>query len=178
MRMRNPFKKTYTPKEVALFEFLSRVKLFELLSHEELDLFRPYLYLRKYKEDEVVFFRNDPSHAFYIVKKGQVSLNIDIQNKFEVLTLLGTGKGFGDNVMIQNTKRIYSAVVISEEAEIYVVPQVNIYEIFNSHIEIRAKMLTSLAEVYNGYTQNLFKAYRSSNNFFNLSQVYAEKQMN
>src|SRR5690606_4865316 len=143
MKMINPFKKTYTPKEVALFEFMSRVKLFEQLSHEELDLFKPYLYLRKYKEDEVVFFRNDPSHAFYIVKKGQVSLNIDIHNKFEVLTLLGHGKGFGDNVMLKNAKRIYSAVVISEEAEIYVIPQVNIYEIFNSHIEIKAKMFTS-----------------------------------
>ncbi len=176
--MINPFKKTYTSKEIALFEFLSRVKLLELLSHEELDMFTPYLYLRKYKEDEVVFFRNDPSHAFYIVKTGQVSLNIDILSKFEVLTLLGAGKGFGDNVMLRNTKRIYSAVVISEEAEIYVIPQVNIFEIFNSHVEIKAKLLTSLAEVYNGYTENLFKAYKASNNFFNLSQVYAEKQVN
>src|SRR5690606_10640222 len=125
--MINPFKKTYTPKELAMFELLFRVILFELLTHDELDLIRPYIYIRKYKEDEVVFFRNDPSHAFYIVKRGQVSLNIDIHNKFEVLTLLGGGKGFGDNVMLQGTKRIYSAVIISEEAEVYVIPQVNIF---------------------------------------------------
>ena len=80
--------------------------------------------------------------------------------------------------MLQGTKRIYSAVIISEEAEVYVIPQVNIFEILNSHIEIKAKMFTSLAEVYNGYTENLFKAYKASNNFFNLSQVYAEKQVN
>lgn len=173
--MINPFKKTYTSRELALFRFLSRVKLFEHLRHEEMDLFKPYLYLRKYKEDEVVFFRNDPSHAFYIIKNGQVSLNIDIQDKFEVLTIAGAGKGFGDNVMLKGTKRIYSAVVMSEVAEVYVIPQVNIFEIFDNHIQIRAKMFNSLAEVYNGYTENLFKAYKSSNNFFNLAQVYAEK---
>lgn len=173
--MINPFKKTYTSRELALFRFLSRVKLFEQLSHEEMVLFKPYLYLRQYKEDEVVFFRNDPSHAFYIIKSGQISLNIDIQDKFEVLTIVGPGKGFGDNVMLQNTKRIYSAVVISEEAEVYVIPQVNIFEIFDNHVQIKAKMFTSLAEMYNVYTENLFKAYKSSSNFFNLAQVYSEK---
>lgn len=173
--MINPFKKTYTPDEIALFNFLSRVKLFELLSPEEIALFTPYLYLRNYKEDEVVFFRNDPSHAFYIVKTGKVSLNIDIKDKFEVLTLVTEGKGFGDNVFLSNTKRIYSAVVISEEAEIYVIPQVNILEIFESHVHIKAKMLTALTDLYNGYTENLFKAYKSSSNFFNLAQVYLEK---
>ena len=31
--------------------------------------FVPYLYPRKYKKDEVVFFRDDPSQALYIVKR-------------------------------------------------------------------------------------------------------------
>lgn len=170
--MINPFKKSHTPQEVALFKFLSTVKLLELLTPEEMNLFIPYLFLRKYKENEVVFFRNDPSHAFYIVKSGEVSLNIDIQDKFEQLTLLTAGKGFGDNVFLSQTKRIYSAVVKSEEAEIYVIPQVNIFEIFEDHVHIKAKILTSLASLYNGYTENLFKAYKSSSNFFNLAQVY------
>lgn len=173
--MINPFRKTYTSQELALFSFLSKVKLFELLSNEELNLFKSYLYLRKYKEDEVVFFRNDPSHAFYIVKSGRVSLNIDIKDKFEVLTIVSPGKGFGDNVLLENTKRIYSAVVVSEEAELYMIPQVNIHEIFSNHVHVRAKMFTSLADLYNGYTDNLFKAYKSSMNFFNLAQVYIDR---
>lgn len=173
--MINPFKKTYTPQELYLIEFLSSVRMFERLAPEEMKLFLPYLYLRKYKENEVVFFRNDPSHAFYILKTGEVSLNIDIKDKFEVLTRITPGKGFGDNVLLKNTKRIYSAVVLSEDAEIYVIPQVNILEIFEENVHIQAKMLTSLAALYNGYTENLFKAYKSSSNFFNLAQVYIER---
>lgn len=170
--MINPFKKTYTDEEISLFNFLTRIKIFELLSYEELNLFKHYLYLRKYKEDEAVFFRDDPSHAYYIVKSGKVSLNIDIRDKFELLTVIKSGKGFGDNVLLESAKRIYSAVVTSEVADLYVLPQVNIHEIFNDHVNVKAKMLTSLSELYNGYTENLFKAYKSSVGFFNLGQVY------
>ena len=57
-------------------------------------LFLPHLHLRQYKNEEVVFFRNDPSNAFYIVKSGKVSLNIDVNNQFEVLMVLKSGGRF------------------------------------------------------------------------------------
>lgn len=170
--MINPFKKSYTLKELNIFRFLARIRLFESLSHEEMAYFIPYLYLRTYKENEAIFFRNDPSHAIYIIKKGVVTLNIDIKDKFEVLGILKTGAAFGDNALLKNSRRIYSAVIQSEMAELYVIPQVNILEIFNENPLIKAKMLNSLAEIYNEYTVNLFKAYKSSFGFFNLGEVY------
>ncbi|MDQ3393206.1 MAG: cyclic nucleotide-binding domain-containing protein [Bacteroidota bacterium] len=174
--MINPFKKTYTLSELNLFRFLAKLKLFESLSHEEMALFQPYLYLRTYKEGEAVFFRNDPSHALYIIKNGNISLNIDIKDKFEVLGVLKAGSAFGDNSLLKNSRRIYSAVTESEMAELYVVPQVNIMEIFNLHPVIKAKMLNSLAEMYNEYTVNLFKAYKSSFGFFNLGEAYLKAE--
>ena len=60
--MINPFKKSYTQKELNHFRFLSRIKLFERLNYKEMSLFLPYFYLREYKMDEVVFFRNDPAY--------------------------------------------------------------------------------------------------------------------
>lgn len=170
--MINPFKKSHTTSELNIFRFLAQIKLFETLSHEEMAFFLPYLYLRTYKEGEAVFFRNDPSHALYIVKKGIINLNIDIHDKFEVLGILKTGSAFGDNSLLKNTRRIYSAITESEMADLYVVPQVNILEIFNLHPLIKAKMLNSLAEMYNEYTVNLFKAYKSSFGFFNLGEAY------
>lgn len=174
--MINPFKKTYTLSELNIFRFLAKIKLFETLSHEEMAFFLPYLYSRTYKEGEAVFFRNDPSHALYIVKKGIITLNIDIKDKFEVLGTLKTGAAFGDNSLLRNTRRIYSAVTLSEMAELYVVPQVYVLEIFNHHPLIKAKMLNSLAELYNDYTVNLFKAYKSSFGFFNLGEAYLNSE--
>lgn len=170
--MINPFKKTYTEQENALFTFLSEVKLFERLTYDELALFTPYMFLRTYTQDEVVFFRNDPSQALYVIRSGSVSLNIDLGEKFEVLSLLERGHAFGDNSLLENTRRIYTSLVVSERAEIYVLPQVNIQEIFENHANVKAEMLHSLAELYNGYTVNLFNAYRSSFGFFDLGQAY------
>ena len=78
--MINPFKKSYTQKELNTFRFLSRIKLFERLNYKEMAHFLPYFYLREYKMDEVVFFRNDPGNALYLVKSGKISINIDIED--------------------------------------------------------------------------------------------------
>ncbi len=170
--MINPFKKSYSIKELNLFRMLSKVKPFEKLNYEEMAMFLPHLYLREYKNDEAIFFRNDPSNAFYIVKSGKVSLNIDINKNFEVLQVLKSGGYFGHNAFLENSIRVYSAIVVSEISELYVMPKVNIMEIFNRRARIRAKMMTSLAELYNDFNQNIFKTYRSSLGFFNLSDTF------
>jgi CRP-like cAMP-binding protein len=170
--MINPFKKTYTDKELILFRFLRRIKIFERLSNKELSHFLPFLYLRHYKQDEVVFFRGDPSNALYIVKSGRVALAVDVNDTFEALTEIQTNNAFGDNSLLEDSKRIYTAIVKSHHAELYVVPHVSLIEIFEEHPKIRAKVMTSLAELYNSYTTNLFKAYQSSFGFFDLSKTY------
>ena len=170
--MINPFKRSYSPKELNLFRFLSRIPLFEKLTYPEMGLFVPYMYLRHYKQDEVVFFRDDPSHALYIVKSGKVSLNIDMKEEFEVLRIVKSGEAFGDNSLLANTRRIYSSLVISETADFYVIPQVNIQEIFSANLSIKSKMNQSLAELNDKFSKKLFKAYQTSVGFFTLGQAF------
>jgi len=170
--MINPFKKSYTQKELNTFRFLSRIKLFERLNYKEMSFFLPYFYLREYKMEEVVFFRNDPGNALYLVKSGKVSINIDIDDEFELLSIVKSGGAFGETALIQESNRINTCIIHSERAELYVLPKVNIHEIFEDHHEIKTKMMESLAEINNEYMNNLFKGYRSSLGLFNLSQVY------
>lgn len=170
--MINPFKKSYTQKELNTFRFLSRIKLFERLNYKEMSYFLPYFYLREYKMDEVVFFRNDPGNALYLVKSGKVSINIDVEDNFELLNLIKSGGAFGESALLAESNRIYTSIIHSERAELYVLPKVNIHEIFNGHPNIKTKMTESLSELYNDFMVNLFKGYRSSLGLFNLSQVY------
>lgn len=172
--MINPFKKTYTQDELRTFGFLSRVSLFEELSHREMALFLPHMYLRKYRENEAVFFRGDPSNALYLIKYGKVSVSLDIQDKLEQLSVISDGQAFGDNALLDKTNRIYNSLVLSEEAYIYLIPQVNIAEIFEANAEIKAKMLYAFATTYNRYTANLFNAYKSSKGFINLGDSYLD----
>ncbi len=171
--MFNPFKKSYGSKELAQFDFLKGIKCFERLTNDELNLFLPLLYHRKYKKNEAVFFRNDPSQAIYLIQSGAVSLNLNRGGEFEVLTTATEAEAFGDNAFIPNTVRIYNAVVESEEADLIVLPQGNVLEIFEANQKIKAKILESLVEQYNEYTLKVFEAYKSSFGFFELKQAYS-----
>ena len=124
--------------------------------------------------EEVVFFRNDPANALYLVKSGKVSINIDIEEEFEQLSIIKSGGAFGESALLIDSNRIYTSIVHTERAELYVLPKVNIHEIFQGHTIIKTKMMESLSEIYNDYMVNLFKGYRSSLGLFNLSLVYKE----
>jgi CRP-like cAMP-binding protein len=170
--MINPFKKSYTSKELNTFRFLSRIKLFERLNYKEMSYFLPYFYLREYKMNEVVFFRNDPANALYLVKSGKISINIDIEEEFELLDVVKSGRAFGESALLADSNRIYTSIIYSERAELYVLPKVNIHEIFDGHAQIRMKMIESLGEWYYQHMMNLFKEYKSSLGLFNLSQIF------
>ncbi|GMQ28283.1 cyclic nucleotide-binding domain-containing protein [Algoriphagus confluentis] len=170
--MRNPFSKTYEPEEIQMFEFLQGIKFFERLRQKELARFLPTLHHRKYVKDEVVFFSKDPSQAMYLIKKGSIVLTIDIKDNFETIMELGKGEAFGENSLIQNAKRTYTAIIASDEAQLIVIPHFAIQEIFDSNPKIKAKMMTSLAEYYNANNQRLFRSYRESFGFFSLRQMF------
>ena len=108
--MINPFKKTYTLQEQNTFVFLANIKLFSRLNHRQMSLFLPHMHLRRYEKNEVVFFRGDPSHALYLLKKGTVSLDIDMEGGFENLTSVGTGTALGESCLLTDAHRLLNAM--------------------------------------------------------------------
>jgi len=170
--MLNPFKRSYSRSELKTFEFLSRVFFFNRLKNSELARFLPGIHYRKYNKDEVVFFSKDPSQAIYIVRSGIINLTIDIKENFEGILKVREGECFGENALLENTNRVYTALVESEEADLMVIPHYAIQEVFDSNAEIKSKMITSLAEFYNDNNHRLFKSYQSSFGFFTLSQMF------
>ncbi len=170
--MNNPFSKTFSTSDLETFKFLGSTKLFARLKNKEMGRFLPALHSRKYEVDEVVFFSKDPSQALYIVKKGLIELTIDVKDNFETILEVGPGEAFGENSLLQNAKRTYTALVKSEDTELMVIPQYALQEVFDSSPKIKAKMMTSLAEYYNENNQRLFKSYRSSFGFFRLREMF------
>lgn len=170
--MKNPFSKTFIQYELDMFEFLGKIKFFERLSFKELSSFLPTIHFRKYQRDEAVFFSKDPSQALYLVQRGQISLTIDVKDQFEPILEIGKGEAFGENSLLKNTKRTYTAIITSEEADLMVIPHFAIQEIFDSSPKIKAKMMTSLAEYYNEKNQKLFRSYRESFGFFSTRQMF------
>lgn len=170
--MINPFSKTYDEDQLLMFDFMQGIKFFERLRQKEMAKFIPAMHHRKYVRDEVVFFSKDPSQALYLIKKGKVNLTIDIKDNFETIMEVNRGEAFGENSLLENTKRTYTALINSEEAELIVIPHFAIQEIFDSNPKIKAKMMTSLSEYYNANNQRLFRSYRESFGFFSLRQMF------
>ncbi|GIV38651.1 MAG: hypothetical protein KatS3mg033_0451 [Thermonema sp.] len=172
MKLRNPFKKTYSPAQRAMFRFLSRSQLFACLDEHELAEFYPYFYPRSFKKNEVIFFREDPAQAVYLIREGRVELNIDIQDTFEVLAYAEEGVTLGSEAFLPGKRRLYNAIVSSEQADILVLPQVNIMDVFKKETAIKAKLMEALASMYADNTAHIFKAYRNVFGFFDLGKAY------
>lgn len=174
--MINPFSRTFNEQELEVFQFLSQVHFFERLKNLEMARFLPAIQYRKYAKGEVVFFRGDPSQAFYIVSRGIVHLTLDLKESFEVIKEARRGEAFGENSLLEDATRIYTAIVESDQAELMVIPHFAIQEVFDSHPAIKAKMMTSLAEYYNDNNRRLFKSYKNSFGFFNLGEMFETPQ--
>jgi CRP-like cAMP-binding protein len=150
--------------------------LFESLSFTQLAHFIPFMHMRTYRENEVVFFRGDPSQALYLLHKGELALSIDMKERFETIGHLSSGTSFGDNALLDDTTRIYNAIITSEKAQIYVIPQINLFEIFNHYPKIKAKVLESYMKQQNNYMHRLFSAYKTNFGFFDLGDVYGKRK--
>lgn len=172
--MINPFKRTYTQTELSFFDFLAQNRLFEELTKKELLLFLPFLYLRKYTKNEVLFFRNDPGQALYLIKSGTITFKLDIGQRFESIAHVPAPAVIGNSALLHKAKRVYTAVVTSEMSEVYVLPQVNIFNIFERRPVIKAKMLEALSEIYHQDFSTLFNTYQSTQGFFDLSHVFED----
>ncbi len=170
----NPFQKMYSEQEEEMFTFLRKNFLFNSLTNRELHEFIPFLYPRNYEQNEVIFFRGDPSQALYLVREGSVLITIDMQDTFEELSELHTHGVFGENALLEGAMRVYNAVCSSEKCSLYVIPSSNLAEIFEGNTTIKAKMLEAMARYHNHYMTRLFAAYKASFGFFNLGMAYGK----
>ncbi len=173
--MFNPFKKTYEVDELKMLSFLGNLILFSSLTKDERALFLPHLHKRTYAKDEIVFLRNDPAHALYILTDGEVALTLDNEKSVEVITHLDSGSIFGETCILKEKKRLANAVSLSDNSTMYVLPQVSIYDIFASNIKIKVKMLEAAANLYHDVNGDILKTYREAEGFFYMSNVYHHK---
>ncbi|MCG8341139.1 MAG: cyclic nucleotide-binding domain-containing protein [Cytophagales bacterium] len=164
-------KKSQDKELVDVINFLSQNKFFKKLTKKELALLHSYLFLRKYRKDEVVFFRGDPSEAIYLVQSGEVMLSTDIREGFEQVAVLKEGHIFGENAFIANTKRMFNAIVTSKAALLYMLPSIKAMDIFEKNKELHLKIMISLASSYNEQILKLIEAYKEAPGLFNFPAV-------
>jgi CRP-like cAMP-binding protein len=172
MALFNPFRRVYSADELNTFRFLQKNQLFSALTHDELSFFLPFIYLREYRSEEVLFFRNDLAQALFLVKSGTVNISIDIRDNFELLDTKRTYQYVGETCLFPNARRLVHAIVGKTNAELYVIPQANLVEILDRKPNIKAKIMEALSTEYHIFMRDLFEAYRKNEGFLDLSIAY------
>ncbi len=167
----NPFKRTYTARELSYIRFLGHTPLFKGLEKKELLLLIQKMHEREYTREEVIYFRNDPALAIYVVKQGRVELCFERDDAFEpVKAVIETGI-FGEAGLLPNTRRIFNAIARSEKVTLYIFPQEALKELFENEVKMKNKVLENFLKIQYNLEFEIFRKLRKTGGFFDITQM-------
>jgi CRP-like cAMP-binding protein len=167
----NPFARSYSVAELNLIRFLGKTSIFKYLNKNQLHALAGRLQVRMYSKEEVVFFRNDPSLAVYVIKAGKVGLAFDRQDEWEYIQSFQEGECFGESSVLANTKRALSAVSLSSDTELFVWPQESLFELFEQDKGLKLQVVENLCKVQHESEHRIFNHYRRTSGFFDIGSM-------
>ena len=101
-------------EDKSIISILKRVPIFTQLTKTELNLIEKIVYLRNYREAEIIFVEGEPGAGMYIIESGKVRIclgpNTDEENE---ICVLEAGDFFGDLALIDDAPRSATAVSLS-----------------------------------------------------------------
>ncbi len=168
------FDKSKKSKKSLLIQILENNIYFSNLSYQEQKIFAPFMHKRTFEKDEILFFRSDPSNGIYILLEGEVDYiaktnhdkNEECFKTFKKYDLIG------ENSFIGHNQRLATAVARKNGTNMYFLPTARIAQIFEEYPKIKGKILTTFAQIFERYQQNIFKLYIENLNFFELKDVF------
>ena len=151
--------------------YLGATPMFRALDKRELYLLSQKKQVRTFDQEEVIFFRNDPALALYMVKSGSVSLLLDKGDEFEPFRLIKERETFGETCLIPDSRRMVNAISQSAKTELFIFPLEAMLDFFDEAKNAREKIITALARHQYETMYSIFKQYRDSQGFFDLAHA-------
>ena len=94
-------------------EVLARVKIFEILTGEELLQIERIVHRRVYRPREVVVRQGNPGVGMYIIQSGSVNVQLEAEEERVIhLATLGDGQFFGEMSLLDGAPRAASVTAI------------------------------------------------------------------
>jgi len=96
-------------------ELLQRVPLLAPLTHGDRDSLAAAVSRRRYRRGDIIFQKDEPGHALYIVERGSVRIYVpSSQGSDLILAVMGAGDFFGDLSLLDGRPRSASAAATTE----------------------------------------------------------------
>jgi len=125
---------------------LARVPLFADLDEESLKELSAVARKRIYRQGEVIFHRDDPGTALYIVKEGKVKIGLTSPDGQEVsLTVFGAGECFGELAVLDGEPRSADAIAL-ERAELYALQRQDFVNVVLNHPKIAIQVMKVISQ--------------------------------
>ena len=154
-------------------ESLKRSVIFKDLCPLEMEEVAALMHVRTYTKHEAIFLKGEPAQAVYLIVEGRVRISTERLQQEEDLFTLEVDDTLGHEALLSESTRQTHAIVVSESATVYAIPQGHLLEAMQMNISIEAKIMRNLSLVYNKYIHKLFSQYKEDTGFFELAQVRA-----
>jgi CRP/FNR family transcriptional regulator/CRP/FNR family cyclic AMP-dependent transcriptional regulator len=100
---------------------LAKVPVFEGLPEAELADLAASVRTRSFREDEVIFHRDDPGAAFFIVESGRVKiLLIGEDGRESLIALMSAGDSFGEMAVLDGENRSATAIALEPTRTLFI----------------------------------------------------------
>lgn len=126
-------------------DFLRNVSLFSGLTEEEFVQLAALTHTHQYKKGTYIVMAEDEGEEFFIIRKGQVKVNIVHEDGREIiLSLLREGEVFGELSLLDGRPRSAN-VVAAEPTELITLRRDHFINLIYKHPHIATAMLAELA---------------------------------
>lgn len=130
-----------------IVSILKQIPLFKGITYMDLVKLSKFLHLRKYGQNEIIFFEKEPGAGLYIVKSGQVKIFIkSLEGEERELVKLGSGTFFGEVALIDEAPRSASAICM-EDTELLGFFRPDLMTLLDRDPRLSSKILWQLALV-------------------------------
>jgi CRP/FNR family transcriptional regulator, cyclic AMP receptor protein len=131
---------------MAVSNTLGEILLFSGLSEAELNLIAQRVRQRRYRESEIIFHRDDPGVALYIILSGKVKIHNETVEGGDVIhAVFSDGEFFGELSLLDGAERSADVSTI-EATEVLVLTREDLLECIKQHPQIGINILSVLAK--------------------------------
>jgi len=127
-------------------ELLEKVPLLTGLDEREIVRIAPFVLVRHYRNNQVIFRKGDEGDTLMIVAEGKVKIrSTSLDGREIVLNLINAGELFGEIAMLDGHERSGDAVAVGE-VSLLVISRRDIVPILHRHPEISVRLMFLLCE--------------------------------
>lgn len=128
------------------FELLRKASLLEGLDEREIARIAPFVQVRHFRNNQVIFRKGDAGVSLMIVAEGKVRIrSTSLDGREIVFNIIDTGEVFGEIAMLDGQERTGDAIAVGE-VSLLVILRRDILPILRQHTEVSIRLMFLLCE--------------------------------